>query len=240
MIIFIINYMDYTRKSIAAWSWSAILSCNVFLNFHSEDTGFSISKALSQYSKSYGVPASLAAQPRMTPALCSPLQWTYSENTRWLTPGERTLAQAHLAENAGETDQYSAKVSSEFRQTFPNGSSFSIKRLDGTWWNGHGLQGTQGQTSMAGGYGSLYRGQTTTRTTTSQDSCHHARTLATPDLFCQSASLQWSWSATLVPYHPWKLAEGFTLASIWEANAIPRPPAKRSVAMGLINESGVT
>ncbi|KAG2050232.1 hypothetical protein BDR06DRAFT_974616 [Suillus hirtellus] len=94
-----------------AFGSSAILSSNFFLNLHSEDTGSSITKAPSQYSKSYGVPASLAAEPRMTPALFSPLQWTYSENTRWLMPGERRLAQAHLAEDAGEADQYSAKVS---------------------------------------------------------------------------------------------------------------------------------
>ncbi|KAG2111973.1 uncharacterized protein F5147DRAFT_651094 [Suillus discolor] len=49
-------------------------------------------------------------------------------------------------------------------------------------WNGHGLLGNQGQTSMAGGYGSVYRGQTTTRARTTdyepgllpprQDPCH--------------------------------------------------------------------
>lgn len=31
---------------------------------------------------------------------------------------------------------------------------------------------------------------------------------------------------------------GFTLTLVWVANAIPRPPAKRSVAMGLVNGFG--
>jgi len=32
-------------------------------------------------------------------------------NTRWLTPGERRLAQVRLAEDAGEADQDSAEAS---------------------------------------------------------------------------------------------------------------------------------
>ena len=31
---------------------------------------------------------------------------------------------------------------------------------------------------------------------------------------------------------------GFTLTLVWVSNAIPRPPAKRSVAIGLVNGFG--
>ncbi|KAG1828558.1 hypothetical protein EV424DRAFT_1344794 [Suillus variegatus] len=275
MIIFIINYMDLDIK----FDHAAVIRvpCIYFLD--------SILEKL--------IAAGIAA-------------WTWLLYIEGSVTIINILSHAHLAEDAGEADQYPAKVSvfdqdgheryqdsslccvlfavarSEFRQKFPNSSTdlyfyshlrvgawdvgnyletasiFSIElilvlyRLDrGALFPSNGLKVRGGMDTDCEGTKArlLWREATALSIegrhargllTTSQDFCHRARTLATPDLSCQSAPLQWSWSATSVPYHPWQLPGGFTLASIWEANAIPRPPAKRSVAMGLINEFGVT
>ncbi|OJA12880.1 hypothetical protein AZE42_02909 [Rhizopogon vesiculosus] len=180
----------------------------------------------------------------------------YPNNTRWLTPAERRLAQVRLAEDAGEADQDSAEASIfegfimaikdpkvlifmlmccsqllglSFVNFFPTLTSTlgysttvtllmsappwvfaSICTLVGAWNAG---QGNASSIKQLGG-GLVMIGYIISLSTMATGGRYFSLFLMTTG-YC-----------------------GFTLTLVWVSNAIPRPPAKRSVAIGLVNGFG--
>lgn len=181
----------------------------------------------------------------------------YPNNTRWLTPAERRLAQARLAEDVGEADQDSAEASAfegfkmaikdpkvpvfmlmccsqllglSFVNFFPTLTSTlgysttvtllmsappwifaSICTLIGAW--------------HADKTGELFFHQTAWWWVVMVGYIISLSTMATPGRYFSLFLMTTGYC-------------GFTLTLVWVANAIPRPPAKRSVAMGLVNGFG--
>ncbi|KAH7926979.1 MFS general substrate transporter [Leucogyrophana mollusca] len=181
----------------------------------------------------------------------------YPDNTRWLSPAERHLAQVRLAEDAGEADKDSAEAS-----VF-EGFVMAIK--DPKVWvfmvmTCSQLLGLSFINFFPTLTGTL--GYSTTITLLMS---------APPWIFAAIATLVNAWNADRTGERFFHMTAwwwvvmvgyiislstmatggryfslflmttgycGFTLTLVWVSNAIPRPPAKRAVAMGLVNGFG--
>ncbi|KAJ8591075.1 MFS general substrate transporter [Rhizopogon salebrosus TDB-379] len=181
----------------------------------------------------------------------------YPNNTRWLTPAERRLAQVRLAEDAGEADQDSAEAS-----VF-EGFVMAIKDPKVPIFMLMCCSQLLGL-SFVNFFPTLTStlGYSTTVTLLMS---------APPWVFASICTLVGAWNADRTGerfFHQtawWWVVMigyiislstmatggryfsmflmttgycGFTLTLVWVANAIPRPPAKRSVAIGLVNGFG--
>jgi MFS family permease len=181
----------------------------------------------------------------------------YPNNTRWLTSAERRLAQARLAEDAGEADQDSAEASvfEGFKMAIKDpkvpvfmlmccsqllGLSFVNFFPTLTSTLGYSTTVTLLMSAPPWIFASIC---------TLIGAWHSDKT---GELFFHQTAWWWvvmvgyiislSTMATAGRYFSLFLMTtgycGFTLTLVWVANAIPRPPAKRSVAMGLVNGFG--
>ncbi|EGO00927.1 hypothetical protein SERLA73DRAFT_167140 [Serpula lacrymans var. lacrymans S7.3] len=181
----------------------------------------------------------------------------YPTNTRWLSPAERRLAQVRLAEDAGEADTDSADAS-----VF-DGFIMAIKDIK-VWifmlMTCSQLLGLSFINFFPTLTGTL--GYSTTITLLMSAPPWVFATICTligawnadrtGERFFHITAWWWvvmigyiislSTMATGGRYFSLFLMTtgycGFTLTLVWVSNAIPRPPAKRSVAMGLVNGFG--
>ncbi|KAG9312027.1 major facilitator superfamily domain-containing protein [Chiua virens] len=181
----------------------------------------------------------------------------YPHNTRWLTPAERHLAQVRLAEDAGEADKDSEQASVfeglKLALKDPKVPIFMLMCCSQLL----GLSFTNFFPTLT-----ATLGYSTTNTLLMAAppwifaaiatiiNARHAD--VTGERFFHQTAWWWvvmvgyiislSTMATGGRYFSLFLMAsgycGFTLTLVWVANAIPRPPAKRSAAIGLVNGFG--
>ncbi|KAF8431166.1 major facilitator superfamily domain-containing protein [Boletus edulis BED1] len=155
----------------------------------------------------------------------------YPHNTKWLSPAERHLAQVRLAEDAGEADKESEQE-----------SVFEGLRL--------AIKDNRVLTFMLMCASQLLGLSFTNFFPTLVATLGYSTTIT----LLVSAYTGWWWVVivgytislstmeTAGRYFLMFLMTvgycGFTLTLVWVANAVPRPPAKRSAAIGLVNGFG--
>ncbi|EPT00458.1 hypothetical protein FOMPIDRAFT_1030504 [Fomitopsis schrenkii] len=181
----------------------------------------------------------------------------YPHNTRWLTPAELRLAQVRLAEDAGEADEDGAHETAwtGLMQALkdPKVAVFSI--MNCSQLLGLGFINFFPTISATLGFS----------TTVSLLLCAPPWIYATIICAVNAWSADrtgerffhhcWPWWGVLIAYiigasttsigaryfAMFLMAagySGFALTAVWVANAIPRPPAKRSAAIGIVNGIG--
>ncbi|KAG2153348.1 major facilitator superfamily domain-containing protein [Suillus clintonianus] len=181
----------------------------------------------------------------------------YPNNTRWLTPAERRLAQARLAEDAGEADQDSAEASvfEGFKMAIKDPKVPVFMFMCCSQLLGLSFVNFFPTLTSTLGYSTTVTLLMSAPPWIFASICTligawHAD--KTGERFFHQTAWWWvvmvgyiislSTMATAGRYFSLFLMTtgycGFTLTLVWVANAIPRPPAKRSVAMGLVNGFG--
>lgn len=181
----------------------------------------------------------------------------YPNNTRWLTPAERRLAQARLAEDVGEADQDSAEASvfEGFKMAIKDPKVPVFMLMCCSQLLGLSFVNFFPTLTSTLGYSTTVTLLMSAPPWIFASICTligawHAD--KTGELFFHQTAWWWvvmvgyiislSTMATAGRYFSLFLMTtgycGFTLTLVWVANAIPRPPAKRSVAMGLVNGFG--
>lgn len=181
----------------------------------------------------------------------------YPNNTRWLTSAERRLAQARLAEDAGEADQDSAEASvfEGFKMAIKDPKVPVFMLMCCSQLLGLSFVNFFPTLTSTLGYSTTVTLLMSAPPWIFASICTligawHAD--KTGELFFHQTAWWWvvmvgyvislSTMATAGRYFSLFLMTtgycGFTLTLVWVANAIPRPPAKRSVAMGLVNGFG--
>lgn len=181
----------------------------------------------------------------------------YPHNTRWLTPAQRRLAQVRLAEDAGEADEdvknESATVGLMMALKDPKVSIMAVMCCSQLL----GLGFVNFFPTIAGTMGFS--------TTVTLLLCAPPWILATIVCAANAYSADrtgerffhmcWPWWGVIIGYiigvTTMSLGAryvalflmacgyaGFALTAVWVSNAIPRPPAKRSAAIGIVNGFG--
>ncbi|KAI0753050.1 MFS general substrate transporter [Daedaleopsis nitida] len=165
----------------------------------------------------------------------------YPHNTRWLSPAQRRLAQVRLAEDAGEADEDSATESAFTGLIMalkdPKVPIFALMTCSQLL----GLSFVNFFPTIAGTLGF-----STTVT---------LLIAAPPWILATIVCCLNAWHAVILAYiigtttmsisgryfAMFLMAcgyAGFALTLVWVSNAVPRPPAKRSAAMGIVNGFG--
>ncbi|KAI0918954.1 hypothetical protein AcV5_002000 [Taiwanofungus camphoratus] len=181
----------------------------------------------------------------------------YPHNTRWLTPAQLRLAQVRLAEDAGEADedsaQESAMVGLKLALKDPKVAIFAIMNCSQLL----GLGFINFFPTIAGTLGF----STTVTLLLCAPPWIYATIVCAVNAWSADRTGErffhhcWPWWGVLIGYiigatttsigaryfAMFLMAagySGFALTAVWVANVIPRPPAKRSAAIGIVNGIG--